>query len=183
METLELYHGTDAVFSAFDPTKLNSDCAVDQYGSGFYFYDVKDSCLRHGKNIITALCSIHKILDVDDTDKHTLTDTQILDMIMNSPELDWCLTNFADVDYVGKDAALRMAVSLYSNQDILVQLNTLGNDFYRGANAHLLLKQFKRCTGFNCIRKKFEGSTASIYVMLDENDIIITDVCTKIVRI
>jgi hypothetical protein len=170
----ELYHGTNTIFEKFNPMFLNSDCAIDQYGSGYYFYDSIAPTIRHGDYIIFANCDIKKILDVDETNNHQLNYKQISQLILKSPKLDMCLTNFGDIEYESYDKLLDTVIKLYVDMDIIHQLNILGNDFFKGKDTHILLKEFIKITGINCIRKKF--TEHSIWVILDEKDIEITKV-------
>lgn len=165
----ELYHGTNEIFDKFDPKKLNSDCAIDQYGSGFYFYDCIAPTIRHGSIVTFAKCHIKRILNADETDNYSLTFRQVEELILYSQDLDICLTNFGDVEYESWDNVFYRAVDLYHSQDILHSLNTIGKDFFQPEECHILLKKFVEMTGFNCIKKEFEDN--SIYVMLDERDI------------
>ena len=164
-----LYHGTNSIFEKFDPKYLNSDCAIDQYGSGYYFYNSIAPTIRHGNNVIFANCKIEKVLDECQLDNYILTKENIENLILQSPNLDNCLTNFGDIEFESFEKVLANTVKLYENIDILHVLNTLGNDFFKYQNTHILLKNFKNLTGFNCLQKRFDEF--SIWVMFDENDI------------
>jgi len=164
-----LYHGTNAIFEKFDPNYLNSDCAIDQHGSGYYFYDSIEPATHHGSNIIFANCNIKKVLDEYQLDNYILTKEDIKYLILQSPELDLCLTNFGDIAFESFDKVLEDAIKLYIDMDVLHTLNVIGNDFFRGKYSHILLKEFTNLTGFNCLQKKF--TEHSIWVMFDENDI------------
>ncbi len=170
----ELYHGTNTSFEKFDPMFLNSDCAIDQYGSGYYFYDSIAPTVMHGNYVVFANCDIKKILDIDKLHKYQLNYKQIEQLILKTPELDMCLTNFGDIEYESYDKLLNTVIKLYVGMDIIHQLNILGNDFFKGKDTHILLKEFIKITGINCIRKKF--TEHSIWVMLDEKDIKITKI-------
>jgi len=164
-----LYHGTNSTFDYFEPNFLNSDCAIDQYGSGYYFYDSISPTIRHGNNVIFANCKIEKILDETQLKTYVLTKDNIEDIILQSPELDICLTNFGNIEDESFDKVFNYAVNLYTNLDVLYVLNAIGNDFFRYQHTHILLKKFKSITGFNCLQKKFDDF--SIWVMFDESDI------------
>jgi hypothetical protein len=165
----ELFHGTNSHFDKFDPLYLNTENSIDQYGSGFYFYDCIAPTIRHGGNVVFAKCHIEKILDIDESYKHKLSRDQIEILILQSPELDLCLTNFGDVEFESYDKVLNRAIDLYLNMDIVHTLNIIGNDFFKNKNVHILLKKFIELTGFNCFQKKF--IEYSIWVFLDANDI------------
>lgn len=165
----ELFHGTNSHFNKFDPLYLNTENSIDQYGSGFYFYDSIAPTIRHGDNVIFANCYIKKILDINKSYKYKLTRDQIETLILQSSELDLCLTNFGDVEFESYDKVLNQAIDLYLDIDIIHTLNVIGNDFFKDRNISILLKKFIEITGFNCFQKKF--TEYSIWVFLDANDI------------
>ena len=164
-----LYHGTNAIFDKFDPAFLNIEKSVDQYGSGFYFYDSIAPTIRFGDNVVFADCHIKKILDINKSHKYKLTRDQVETLIIQSPILDDCLTNFGDIENESFDKILNCAVNTYQDMDMLYTLNVIGNDFFRGKYTSILLKKFIELTGINCFQKKFID--LSIFVMLDANDI------------
>jgi len=164
-----LYHGTNVIFDKFDPEFLNIEKSIDQYGSGFYFYDSIAPTIRHGDNVIFANCHIKKMLNIDKVYKYKLTRNQIETLIIQSPILDDCLTNFGDIERENFNKILNRTVNTYQDMDMLYTLNVIGNDFFQGKYASILLKKFIKLTGFNCFQKKF--TNISIFVMLDADDI------------
>ena len=172
---MKLYHGTNIPFDKFDPKRLNSDCAIDQYGSGFYFFDTAGPTVRYGDIVIVAECEIKSILDVDNS-SYELNYYQIEELLLKSPDLDYCLGNFGDTNFESFDHVLSRASENYTGGEILRTLNSIGNDFFKGDSAYVLLRAFSKMTGFNCIRKELSGG--NIYVMLDDRDIDIIEVTT-----
>lgn len=171
----ELYHGTNSIFSKFNPKFLDSDGSNNQYGSGYYFYDNIEYAYNYGNNIIIVNCDIKNILNFDSND-YKLNFNQVKKLILKSPELNNCLENYGDINNESFSKILNRTINLYHNIDNIIHLlNIVGNDFFKKENTHILLKEFIKITKFNCIEKKFENNF-SIYVMLNEEDINITKI-------
>ena len=57
---MELYHGTNTLFDEFSNEYLCMETAIDQYGSGFYFYSDKSKTAMHGGLRVYADVTIKK---------------------------------------------------------------------------------------------------------------------------
>ncbi len=163
----ELYHGTDKSFFKFDKTLMGGSDAIDQYGSGFYFYSCKSKTAMHGGLRLYCNVDITKALPHDDD--FELSFDQIHSLICNCPDLDDRLWNFGDIDYEGFDEVLENAVHQYCDMQFLDCLNMLGNDFFP-ENVHILLSAFVKETGIDCIT----DLSRDIYVILTSQQIDIT---------
>jgi GNAT superfamily N-acetyltransferase len=136
---LRVYHGTGADIKEFSYEFTGQ--GNDQLGSGFYFTNNKDTASGYATsrnqsdagNVMPVYLAIKKPIYFtnDKASAPDLTTALVRRIIMASPELDDALTNFGDVDSEGKNAVINQAVSLYGNADIMYQLFTLANDFYR----------------------------------------------------
>ena len=153
-----LYHGTNFHFDEFDESKLCSDCSIDQYGSGFYFFDSPAPTIRYGNIIVECSVEICKIVEVNDpTYLSSISKMNIERLLLASPSLDDRLNNIDDVEYTGFDNVLKQAIALYSTKDVLHTLNCIGNDFYEKEDTYILLKKFAEITGYNCVRDSKSG--------------------------
>lgn len=163
----KVYHGSNVYFEDFSNDYICTENSIDQYGSGFYFYDTPDRTSRHGDLIMVTEITVRKALEINSTNKFYFNFHQIEELILKSPDVDNCLENFGDIKYESYDHVLSRAAETYVYQDIVVSLNCIGNDFFRSSKStHLLLKSFIEMTGFNCIYSKEFG----IYVMLNKDD-------------
>ena len=154
-----LYHGTKFYFEEFDSSKLCSDCSIDQYGSGFYFFDTPAPTMRYGDIIVECQVEVTRILDVDPDSKsiRKITWNDIERLILACPYLEEKLNNVDDVEYIGFSNVLKQAVNLYSTKDVLHTLNCIGNDFFNKDDTHILLSKFAEITGIDCIRNEKFG--------------------------
>jgi len=64
MKNKILYHGTNAVFSEFSNDYLSTEDSIDQYGSGFYFYDIPSKAALHGGWILECDVTINKLVKI-----------------------------------------------------------------------------------------------------------------------
>lgn len=154
-----LYHGTPHQFEEFDQTKIGSKDAIDQYGSGIYFYNTPDKTIRHGNIMITAMVRINKTIDVNKVYKKQLTKDCVESMIIASPSFDEkiCMHSGGDINYYGINKVLKGFVNTYRELDYLSMLNCIGNDFYDPNETYALLKKFVEVTGYNAIVNKELG--------------------------
>lgn len=166
-ETVNLYHGTNADFEEFENDYICTEDSVDQYGSGFYFYDEENSSktVLHGDIQVKVKALIKNSIDFE-SDELELTKNQIYSLICASPDLENRLWNFGDIDFEGFDNVLESAINTHIGIHWLDSLNMIGNDFFDGKDTHILLSWFAKETGFNCITDKKRG----IHVMLKKSD-------------
>ena len=164
----ELYHGTDKDFEKFDKNLLGGSDAIDQYGSGFYFYSVKSKTAMHGSLRLYCNVDINKAIAHDD--QLELSFDQIHSLLCACPDLEDKLSNFGDIDYDGFDEVLTMAANQYCDMPFLDSVNMIGNDFFNNNDVHLLLTAFVKETGIDCIT----DLSRDIYVILTAQQIDIT---------
>lgn len=167
MNFVNLYHGTDQDFEEFENSVLSSENSIDQYGSGFYFYNEENSSKTslHGGIQIRVRAWLENPIKHDDNSLK-LTKDQIHSLLCASPDLDYKLENFGEVDFDGFDKVLDIAVLTYYENHWLDTLNMIGNDFFEPESTYLLLKEFFKQTGHNCITDEKRG----IIVMLRKSD-------------
>jgi hypothetical protein len=162
-----LYHGSNASFDEFSTDYLSMKDSIDQYGSGFYFFDKKSKTPLYGEICYTVEAEIQKILYTHKKFYLYYDDVEFL--LLAAPDLDDRLNNFGDVDYYGFDKVLADAIHAYAGQDAITILNTIGNDFYSPEDTHLLLKKFIEITGYDCVVNKERG----IWVILSKQQLTI----------
>lgn len=159
-----LYHGTDSLFEDFSNEFLCTKDSLDQYGSGFYFYDTPGKTVLHGSMRVTVEVEICK--SIEHTDRWCSTADDIESLILKAPDLENRLSDFGDIDWEGFDEVLSMTINSYTGRDFYTNtLNTLGNDFFDPEDTHILLNAFVKMTGINCITDSERG----IYVILDKS--------------
>ena len=168
---MKLYHGTNSLFDEFDNRYLCTNDSIDQYGSGFYFYDSPAPTVKYGNLCVIVNTEDLKTIEYDS--QIELDEDTVFRMIVESPEFEFRLEDHGDIEYEGFNNVLNQTVKRYKG-NFLDQLNAIGNDFYSPENTYILLRKFKKLTGINCITdKKYR-----IYVMMDNRDIEILKVIT-----
>ncbi len=137
------YHGTPVEFETFDPAFIGR--GNDELGSGFYFTDnfetAKNYALKAGDDedrvVVVAEFDIANPLPMEGG----FTEGQIEKIMRMSSEFDDVLMNFGDVDFEGKAKVVSFAVRTYAKtiqEDTLMGLNALSNDFFQGREAEFL---------------------------------------------
>lgn len=164
--TKTLYHGTDSFFEEFSTDFISGKCSIDQYGSGFYFFDTPLKTMRYGNTIVECAVEVSKILEFNKS-RRRFNPIQVESLLLSCPYLPEKLDNVNDVDFYGFDSVLREAIKLYSGNDFVHGLNCIGNDFFDPKDTHILLSRFVEITGFDCIRDKELG----IYNILTKKQI------------
>ena len=157
MKNITLYHGTDVLFDEFDNKFISGKCSIDQYGSGFYFFDNPAKTVRYGNIIVECNVSLMKVLDFHKQPRKGITRMDVERMILAAPDLEEKLNNVNDVEYYGFDKVLREAIGLYSTGDVVHTLNCIGTDFFAPEETHILLDKFTELTGYNCVCDKELG--------------------------
>lgn len=156
-----LYHGTNSFFEEFSNEFISTKESIDQYGSGFYFYDSPAKTIMHGDLRVTAEVEILK--SVEHTKMWNPSCDIIHSLICASPNLGHRLGDHGDIGYYGFDIVLNRAIKLYAQKSFYTHiLNTIGNDFFDGNETHILLNKFIELSGINCIKDSKRG----IYVIL-----------------
>lgn len=145
------------MFDEFDQTLIGGKEAIDQYGSGIYFFNTPDRTIRHGNIRITAVVEIGKTIDVNKVYRRRLSRETVERLILASPDFDDKIRNCGDVDYYGVTKVLYEIIPNYRDLDYVSMLNTIGNDFYSPEDTYILLKRFAELTGYNCIVNKELG--------------------------
>lgn len=151
MKKLELYHGTNNDFEEFGNDFLSTSDSIDQYGSGFYFYDTPSKTCLHGDIRVVASVEINKLLTYKTINKKRIPVKIIERLLLAAPGFNEKLENFGEVDFEGFNKVFKEAVSSYKNIDILECLNCIGNDFYEGDETYILLSKYAELTGYNAL--------------------------------
>ena len=79
-----VYHGTDAKFTVFDKSKINSSNGAF-YGKGFYFSNSKSAANQYGNNVYEYYLNITNPLYLDDEEIAKINNQ--LNMILESNKL------------------------------------------------------------------------------------------------
>jgi hypothetical protein len=161
-----LFHGTNTLFDEFSTDYISGKCSIDQYGSGFYFFDTPAKTMRYGNIIMECAVEVNKILEFNKS-RRRFTVSQIKSLLLSCPYLSEKLENVNDIDFYGFDSVLNEAIHLYAGNDYVHGLNCIGNDFFESTDTHILLSKFVEITGFDCIRDKELG----IYNILTKKQI------------
>jgi len=176
---MKFYHGSDSLFEKFNNEMIGGKNSNDQYGSGIYFFDEKhkDNCESYGKFRYEIDVKIEDqkddlVLQYKDIEMYSFTPTLIKELLVRSPNLYINLENIFDVGYEGLDQALRSAVMMYRNINVLVGLNNIGNDFYPGEDTWKLLDLYTELSGWNSILVEKHG----ILIMFRTMDCIINNI-------
>jgi len=175
MKNKILYHGTNAVFSEFSNDYLNTEDSIDQYGSGFYFYDNPSNATLHGGWILECDVTINKSIKIQSMSiKRTVSRDIIQSLICASPYLEDTLENFGDISYLGFDKVFKQTVDQYWKHqgDQIDLLNCIGNDFFQPKDTHLLLSKWVKLGGFDTVYVK----ERNIYIILTKQQIHIKNV-------
>jgi len=170
MKTLTLYHGTNDIFDEFSNDFLSGDDSIDQYGSGFYFYTTPAKTALHGYIRVTATVTINKTINVSKFKRVPLDVVESL--ICVAPDMESVLENFGDINQLGFDKVLKIAVKSYRDLDVIDCLNSIGNDFFHKKDTHILLSKYAKLTGYDALYVK----ERNIYVILTKKQISITNV-------
>lgn len=172
MKVKTLYHGTNTWFEEFSNDFLGTENSIDQYGSGFYFYEMASKTTLHGDLRVTAKVEINKSMEYSQVIDPIDSDF-VESLILESPDLEYKLENWGDLEYEGFDNVLETAINGYTGYtDYISLLNVIGNDFFDGKDTHILLKKFVKMTGIDC----FTDSKRGIYVILTKRQIEIQSV-------
>lgn len=165
-----LYHGSNNYFEEFSNAVLSGKDSLDQYGSGFYFYDEVSRTSLHGGIVYTVRADITNPIEWDTQEE--LSSDVVWGLICAAPDLEGRLAGHGDVEYEGFDEVLERAVACYEGISPLEALNMIGNDFYDAEDIWRLLNKFVKLTGSNCVTCK----ERNIYVMLRKVDFEITGI-------
>jgi hypothetical protein len=169
------YHGTAADIPEFSHKFVGH--GHDQYGSGFYFIDKPDLANMYATddpnkpsngapNVIPVYLRIKKPIDSNGT--QPLSTTHIRQMISAAPDIDDSLSNFGDVDYLGRERVLKSAIKSYVDHTKFKAMNYLHNDFYDG-HAGTFLQNMKKITGHDAV--VVNGNNNQIVSMFHPEDI------------
>ena len=176
---MKFYHGSDSLFEKFSNEMIGSKDSKDQYGSGIYFFDEehKDNCKGYGKFRYEIDVQVRP--DVEGlTLRHSYVDDYsfsaklIKELLVRSPNLYSNLENTFDVNYEGIDQTLKSAVMMYRGINVLVGLNSIGNDFYPGEDCWKLLELYTKLSGWNSMLIEEHG----ILVMFRTIDCVINNI-------
>ena len=166
MDFIYLYHGTDSDFDEFSNDYLCTEKSIDQYGSGFYFYNENHNSetIKYGGIQVKVRAWIDNSIEWDAVS--FLTENQLYSLICKAPNLEYKLSDWGEIEFEGFDNVLQKAINAYKNIPFLECLNAIGNAFYDSEDTYILLSEFVKETGFNCITDLKHG----IYVMLRKTD-------------
>ena len=164
---MKLYHGTNVTFENFDNKFIGTSSSIDQYGSGFYFFDNPDDTRGYGDITVTVDAEINKPILWENRKKHLLTRPLVKKLISVCPDLKDKLSNFGDIEWEGYNSVLKTAIDSYVDMNVIDGLNAIGNDFFDFEDTHILLSKFVKETGYNAII----DTTTGIYVILTVNQI------------
>lgn len=152
-----LYHGSPALFSEFDPSRVGE--GDDQAGPGFYFTDDEETAElyagRRSKGASTGFVyevevSLSKpIID----GRMQITKPQLAAVLRAAPEYFDMLMNFGDVPHEGETSVLRRAVDIYHSsleEDAVSAIGMIARDFFNDSRA-ALLEALYRETGYDGI--------------------------------
>lgn len=167
---LVMYHGTGADFAKFGYEF--ADEGASAYGMGFYFTSAPHTASGYAAgeypNVMPVYLNIKKPLPSNYT--RLLNRAQLRKIIMMAPDLDDALTNFGDVNYMGMERLMSEVIDQFedSADTLLGQLNTVANDFYRGAN-EAFLKAAMAVTKFDGVKHGFDDEV--FYIAWDSRQI------------
>lgn len=169
---MRYFHGSDDVISMFDLSFVGN--GTDQYGSGIYFTSDPEDASRYtskdGGNVTPVYLDLKNpicIVEEDEgarTQQKPLTLRQVKAMIINAPDYTETLWNFGDIGSEGVASVLQKAIHLYANgyEDPIKQINSIGNDFYRGEEK-LMLENLIRYSDYDgVVVSKYGGITHAI---------------------
>lgn len=165
-----VYHGTNADFNKFSYDFIGT--IGSEEGIGFYFSKNKKIADKYAKkNLLECEITLNKLLS---NKKITLKKTETKKLIKEIQKEKDFLSNYGDIEYEGLNNVLNEAIrNLYSycNSDTEI----LADICHSLGNIELVLKTVKKVLGYDGIIEEDNKFNDTIYIVFDNEDIIIKE--------